>query len=291
MGMFVQPYLGLCSDRSRISWGKRRPYILGGAVGITIGLLALAWVRDIVEIVAWILLIPQNGHELQIGTLVTAAMSLWTLIFSVQPIQFGLRALIVDRCTTEQMNEANAWAGRMVGIGSLLGYLMQYIRFERDNQSVDDVQFKTICLVVSAVLLVLVFTTCACIREQDPNQEKQTDEVSNPLTKIIEIWKSILNLSPDVQAICQVQFCSWFGWYSFMFYATTYVGEICKSAPADHTMPKLTGPRYPAKIRLRWRRNRSTVGLPRECAPLWGPCLSHIFNREHDYHHSRALAC
>jgi solute carrier family 45 protein 1/2/4 len=47
-GVLVQPYVGLKSDRSRIKWGRRRPYIAGGAVATVVSLLALAWARQIV---------------------------------------------------------------------------------------------------------------------------------------------------------------------------------------------------------------------------------------------------
>ena len=38
------------------------------------------------------------------------------------------RALIVDSVPTPQQNTANAWAGRMLGLGNVLGYLRFYSR-------------------------------------------------------------------------------------------------------------------------------------------------------------------
>jgi hypothetical protein len=43
------------------------------------------------------------------------------------------RALIVDCVPTEQQNMANAWAGRMIGVGNVLGYLRSTTAFLPTN--------------------------------------------------------------------------------------------------------------------------------------------------------------
>ena len=45
-GSLVQPYVGIRSDNCRISWGKRKPFMIGGSIGTIFSLLALAWVRE-----------------------------------------------------------------------------------------------------------------------------------------------------------------------------------------------------------------------------------------------------
>jgi solute carrier family 45 protein 1/2/4 len=48
-GVLVQPYVGLKSDRSRSKWGKRRPYVVLGAVIGMVSIMILAWAREIVS--------------------------------------------------------------------------------------------------------------------------------------------------------------------------------------------------------------------------------------------------
>lgn len=48
-GTLVQPYVGIMSDNCRVSWGKRKPYMLAGAAATIISLVALAWAREIVS--------------------------------------------------------------------------------------------------------------------------------------------------------------------------------------------------------------------------------------------------
>lgn len=40
-----------------------------------------------------------------------------------------------------------------------------------------------------------------------------------------QIWSTLLNLPPRIQAICWAQFWAWIGWFPFLFYNTTWVGE------------------------------------------------------------------
>lgn len=47
-GTLVQPYVGIRSDNCRISWGKRKPFMVFGGAATIIALLALAWVKEIV---------------------------------------------------------------------------------------------------------------------------------------------------------------------------------------------------------------------------------------------------
>jgi solute carrier family 45 protein 1/2/4 len=47
-GSLVQPYVGIRSDDCRISWGKRKPFMVSGTGATIFSLLVLAWAREIV---------------------------------------------------------------------------------------------------------------------------------------------------------------------------------------------------------------------------------------------------
>lgn len=47
-GVLVQPYVGLKSDNCRLRWGKRRPFIVGGAAATIVSLMVLSWAKEIV---------------------------------------------------------------------------------------------------------------------------------------------------------------------------------------------------------------------------------------------------
>jgi solute carrier family 45 protein 1/2/4 len=47
-GTLVQPYVGMLSDNCRVSWGKRKPFVLGGAAATALAYMFLAWIKEIV---------------------------------------------------------------------------------------------------------------------------------------------------------------------------------------------------------------------------------------------------
>lgn len=47
-GSLVQPYVGIRSDNCRLSWGKRKPFMVSGTAATIFSLFVLAWVREIV---------------------------------------------------------------------------------------------------------------------------------------------------------------------------------------------------------------------------------------------------
>ena len=51
-GVLVQPYIGILSDRCRISWGKRKPFMVGGTVGTVPG-FSFTCIRQGADVDLW----------------------------------------------------------------------------------------------------------------------------------------------------------------------------------------------------------------------------------------------
>jgi solute carrier family 45 protein 1/2/4 len=47
-GLIIHPLIGVIADRSRSKWGRRRPFMLGGAVIVAFFLLLLGWTSEVV---------------------------------------------------------------------------------------------------------------------------------------------------------------------------------------------------------------------------------------------------
>lgn len=221
-GVVGQPYFGLCSDQCRISMGKRRPFILAGAIVTICSLMALAWVKEIIETMAWICGARTESNIVQAATLTAAALFVWTLNFSIQPLQCGFRALIIDTCSLEEVDAANAWASRMVGIGSLLGYGYSFLDLPCLLHSTTGAHFQRLSVFASCGLAVTVCLCCALVDEQDPNENEPLEEdLKTTASKFKHIYACLFQLHPQVMMVFKVQFCSWVGWFSFMYYITT----------------------------------------------------------------------
>lgn len=81
-------------------------------------------------------------------------------------------------------------------------------------------------------MLVLIFLF---FRDNAPNQG-----VSKAIGQLFETTR---RLPPRIKAICHVQFWSWIGWFPFLFYGTTWVGETYYryEAPANETPEDMLG--------------------------------------------------
>lgn len=46
----MQPVVGVLADNSRSKWGRRRPFMIGGALIVAVCLLVLGWTGEIVRL-------------------------------------------------------------------------------------------------------------------------------------------------------------------------------------------------------------------------------------------------
>jgi solute carrier family 45, member 1/2/4 len=49
-GLIMQPLVGVVSDRSKSRWGRRRPFMMAGAVMVGACLLILGWASEVASI-------------------------------------------------------------------------------------------------------------------------------------------------------------------------------------------------------------------------------------------------
>lgn len=82
-GTLVQPYVGMLSDNCRIRWGKRKPFMIGGAIATIISLMFLAWTREIVSgLLALFGADPESGL-VRYSVIVTAVIWVYVLDFAI----------------------------------------------------------------------------------------------------------------------------------------------------------------------------------------------------------------
>jgi solute carrier family 45 protein 1/2/4 len=88
-------------------------------------------------------------------------------------------------------------------------------------------QFKGLCAIASFSLGSTLLISCLYIKERDPRLEgpPQSD---NPgvIQFFVQVFRSIRRLPPQIRKVCEVQLCAWIGWFPFLFYVTTYIGQL-----------------------------------------------------------------
>ncbi|KAL2136135.1 hypothetical protein VTI74DRAFT_5358 [Chaetomium olivicolor] len=226
-GTLVQPYVGMMSDNCRLPWGKRKPFMVGGAVATIASLMILAWTKELVGGFLGLFGAPPDSDLVKYSVIITAVLWVYVLDFAINTVQAAIRAFIVDCAPTHQQESANAMASRFVGIGNIAGYLAGYMDLPTILWFFGDTQFKDLCAIASIALGVTVALSCVFIRERDPRLEgPPAKDKPGVLAFFKKIFTSIKRLPPQTKKVCQVQFCAWIGFFPMLFYTSAYIGEI-----------------------------------------------------------------
>lgn len=104
-GTLVQPYVGMLSDNCTISWGKRKPFIVGGALATSVSLLMLAWTKEIVNGISDALGADLQSRGVKVAIIVVAVVWVYILDFAINTVQAAIRAFIVDCAPPQQQGK------------------------------------------------------------------------------------------------------------------------------------------------------------------------------------------
>ena len=239
-GVLVQPYIGIRSDNCRIKWGKRLPFMIGGAIATAISFLCLAWTREIVHTFLGLFGADPASEGVKVCSIVFAIIWVYVLDFAINTVQAGIRAFIVDNAPLHQQEDANAWAGRITGVGNILGYLSGYVHLPKHFPWLGHTQMQVLCAIASFAICSTVLISALYIRERDPNDEGPPS-AENPgvVAFFKQTFHSARRMPPQVRKVCLAQFFNWLGWFGFLFYMTTYIGQL-KLNPYFAANPDLT---------------------------------------------------
>ncbi|PKC68687.1 MFS general substrate transporter [Rhizophagus irregularis] len=222
-GLIMQPIVGTLSDNSTSRFGRRRPFLLAGSLAVVFAFMFIGWSKEIIGI-----FFSKESSMMTLLTQCLAVVSFYVLDFAINCVQASCRVLIVDILPPSQQEEGTAWAGRMVGIGSVLGYFMGFVNLVEVFPFLGKTQLQVLCVIASILLLVSDALTCWAVTEQiyTGSSNKSTSALTAAYETLASIIKSIRTLPKYIQQICNVQLFAWIGWFPFLFYSTTWVAEI-----------------------------------------------------------------
>ena len=215
-GTVVQPYLGLKSDQCRLHLGRRRPFIIVGAIGIILSILMLGWIEDLVcGLTAWAKRDGSSPH-VQVVIIVSAVLSIYILNFSLQALQMGIRALIVDFCPQHQQSQASSWSATMTGFGNVIGYAVGFSKIPDMFPCIS--QFQGLCIVASVVVAVTVAITCFFVSERKSVYVYKDSGIASIFR---DLRQTYVTMPGRIRKVCHIQMWAWMAWYPFLFYSTT----------------------------------------------------------------------
>ncbi|KAJ2796268.1 hypothetical protein H4R20_005587, partial [Coemansia guatemalensis] len=176
-GLLIQPIVGRLSDRCLSKLGRRRPYIIGGAAFVITSVITIAYATELASCLARILRLSGNngasggipGSDFQIfvtrTSIALAVIGFYVLDFSINTSQACARALALDIPPLYQQDLANAYAGRMLNLGSVTGYMVGFMDLRALLPWKTDSQMQALCLIATATFTVTIVWTCISVRE------------------------------------------------------------------------------------------------------------------------------
>ena len=224
MGMLVQPLVGKYSDRTWNKLGRRKPYLLIGAIIAVAVMLTLPNASTMVRI---------------LGLAVNQVLwfGVFSLIFLDTSINIAMqpfKMMVGDMVNEEQKGKAYAIQSFLCNAGSLVGFVLPYVLalFAVSNTAAigeipNTVKFS---FYIGALILILcVLYTFFAVKEMNPEEyakfhgleNKKADEPTPGLFKLL------VKAPKTFWTISLVQF---FCWAAFLYMWTYTPGAIAKTA-------------------------------------------------------------
>ncbi|MBQ4124066.1 MFS transporter [bacterium] len=214
-GMVVQPIIGALSDRTTSRFGRRRPYLLGGAILASLALWVFPNSKEIVEFFGGafgVAVAPLAG-------LVLAGVMIWIIDACVNIAQGPYRALIPDVVPREQHAIANSYLSFAIGLGSVVAAATPPVLSKFFNVTMPiPAQFLMAAIAFTGAMIV----TCISIQEKQYIPETK-DEEKEEKKSLLDGLKEFLTTSPEIVKICTLQFFTWIGTMCLLLYFTLFV--------------------------------------------------------------------
>ena len=244
-GMVVQPIVGALSDKTVSPWGRRRPYLLGGAIIASIALWVFPKSASVANFIH-----NSTGLDLHpLAALLIAAIMIWVIDACINIAQGPYRALIPDVVPQEQHSLANSYISLAIGLGSVVAAATApFLKWAFNYQMSIPAQF-----IMAAVAFTLgMLWTCIFIKEKATKKQDNTVEQNSAgieTVSNVSFWQSLKDffaLSPEVGKICWMQFFTWIGTMCMMIFFTQYSVHTVFGVPDMTSVDEATQKLYEA---------------------------------------------
>ncbi|KAL9663628.1 hypothetical protein QQ045_019019 [Rhodiola kirilowii] len=241
-GLFVQPLAGLMSDRCGSRFGRRRPFILGGAVTISVSVLIIGYAADIGG------LLGDRGDK-KPRAIVTFIIGFWLLDMANNMTQGPCRALLADLTGNDHRRTrvANAYFSLFMALGNVLGFAtgsfsgwFKVFPFTLTSAcNADCANLKSAFIIDVAFIAFTTYISVRSAKEIPLSSIDRSEDLSGQSSHVEEafLWElfgTLKNFPPSVWVILSVTALTWIGWFPFLLFDTDWMGrEIYGGQPND----------------------------------------------------------
>ena len=242
MGLIVQPIVGAASDKTWNRFGRRGPYILGGALVATLSM----WLMPNASLV--VSLIP----ALVFGALMFALMD-GSFNITMQPF----RALVADMVSEDQRTLGYSVQSFLINTGAVIGSILPYVLTNMLGVANEAPEGQVPASVIwsfylgGAILLISVLWTVFRTKEYEPktyceqngldhdtwiNDKNEKKSLTENISDFFGLMK---DMPKTMMQLAIVQFFSWFALYIMWVYTTSAVAQHVWGTPIhDSSSPK-----------------------------------------------------
>lgn len=228
MGLLVQPIVGAASDRTWNRLGRRRPYILAGAIAAAIGMFLMPNASLFVAFIA----------PMIFGVLMLALMD---ASFNVcfQPF----RSLVSDMVPAQQRNSGYSIQSLLINVGAVIGSILPFVLTNvvglENTAKAGSVAPSVVWAfyIGATVLLGSVLWTVFRTKEYKPKEyyeykgldadkvEAELAEVKSIGQKLSEFFGLMKTMPDTMKQLAVVQFFSWFALFIMWVYTTPAITQ------------------------------------------------------------------
>lgn len=227
MGLLIQPIVGSASDRTWNRLGRRNPYILGGAIAATIGMLLMPNAPLFVAIMS----------PMIFGAVMLALMDA-SFNVAFQPF----RALVSDMVPAQQRTVGYSIQSFLINIGAVIGSILPFVLTNvvglENTSSGGNVAPSVVWAfyIGATVLLGSVLWTVFKTKEYTPEQyakfqENEDSSVAEEskqrslLDKLSDFFVLFKSMPTTMKQLALVQFFSWFSLFIMWVYTMPAISQ------------------------------------------------------------------
>jgi len=218
MGLLVQPIVGAASDKTWTRLGRRKPYILAGAL---VSMIAMFFMPNAPSIIV------AGG----VGALIFGAVMLALMDGSFNVTFQPFRALVADMMPDEQRNVGYSIQSFLINTGAVIGSALPFILTACGVKNVSPEGTVAPSVIWSfyiggSLLILSVLVTIFKTKEYPPQEfEEYNGTTKAEKEQKTSFWQTLKSMPKAMINLSIVQFFSWFPLFLMWVYTTSAVAQ------------------------------------------------------------------
>ncbi|KAK9713774.1 hypothetical protein RND81_06G050800 [Saponaria officinalis] len=239
-GMIVQPTVGYYSDRCTSRFGRRRPFIVSGAILVAVAVFLIGFAADIGHAAG-----DPEGNTAKPRAISIFVIGFWILDVANNTLQGPCRALLADLAAGSQSKTrtANSLFSFFMAVGNVLGYAAGAYRnlykiFPFSKTAACDIYCANLksCFFISITMLIILTTVATLlVRERQFSLDEIEEEAANlkaasggacgRLPFFGELFGALKDLPRPMWILLMVTCLNWIAWFPFLLFDTDWMGK------------------------------------------------------------------